>query len=401
MRLGEVTVKSAECLFAFRSAFRIEEMETEMSNFDLDKVEGHESFNKALLESISLPCPPVSGDANVLLNIIASPQSVLPNASNIRSRPAYVPLSSSVQCCNICKEIKALSEDHVPPKSCQLSKFNKKHWVSYVFDGSWKPRVAQGKVKFGTICEDCNNFLGRDADTELLALIQEIRSCSQMKIGKVKKFNTEKLILCLVGHLLAQIVDLDLVKSSSFITQAREFVLSRKPKSGRPPSSLNGFNVFYSFNQEVDGYTVMTDTLLLHRKKVAKGKPRTTRGIGVGKSYEPYYIQVLKMPEISFIVSSTDDFLKMPKMRMGTAKWMRIALRGERRDAVAKYKYWPESAGEYVGFMMLLGASGMRSTYATTTSVKPPEFIEPSPEDEAFIKLAAKSGLLIKLTKGR
>lgn len=364
-----------------------------MSNFNFDEDAGHEAFQEALAKSL------VSVDVTSSKMKTSADSAV--KKGSMSNKSLFVPLSSQVGRCNICCESKNLSEDHVPPKSCQKPEFNKKHWVSYVFEDSWKPRLAQGKVKFETICADCNNFLGREADTEFLALIESIRSCGLACNGVAKKFNTEKITLSLVGHLLAQVVDLDIDKPSSFVAAAREFVLSRKPHSGRSPSNLNGFKVFYSFNQQIDGYTVLTDALLLQRMANEKGKPKRVMGYGKCKIYEPYYIQVLKMPEISFFVSSTNDFFEMPEMRSGISRWLRIALPGERHDSVAKYKSWPEAAGEYVGFMMLLGASGMRATYATTTSVNPPEFTDPSPEDEAFIKLAAKAGLLIKLTKGR
>lgn len=313
--------------------------------------------------------------------------------------PTLLPLRSTTNVCNICRAAGPLSQDHVPPRSCQHDDFNKTHWVSYVFDGAWKPKASQGKVSYGTICSGCNNFLGRNADTEWLELVKFIRACLTRNSGAARKFNTEKIALSLLGHLLAQVVDLDVNMPSSFASEVRDFILPRKVRNESTGAALKRLKIYYTFNQATHGYTVISDAMLLHKPKM----PRVIKGVkrfenGIIKGWEAYHVQVVKMPEITFFVTDSPYFFGMPRMRLGEERWMRIELPGQRSDEVGKYANWPERAFDYRGFMLFLGESAMRSTGATKDLLKPSSFV--TPDDSQLIAAFQGSGLLVQVPEG-
>jgi len=115
--------------------------------------------------------------------------------------------------CNICREIRKLSDDHVPPTCCQNKgtiryyRMFEKNIASSQFSPKDKPRIHQNGIYFTSICEPCNNKLGRDYDTYLGEMVQKASnylSEADCISGKIHlKCKPNRVVRSIAGHLLA------------------------------------------------------------------------------------------------------------------------------------------------------------------------------------------------------
>ena len=120
----------------------------------------------------------------------------------------YIKLKRIDSICNICKQNKSLSWDHVPPKDgIDLSDM----WVqsrskAYLTDEQPKIAVSQNGLKFRTICRDCNSLLAKyDITFRQLLLDVKMFMNSSLIIPSPIKVTTYpvRIAKCLLGHLLA------------------------------------------------------------------------------------------------------------------------------------------------------------------------------------------------------
>lgn len=120
----------------------------------------------------------------------------------------YIKLKRADNVCNICKQTKELSWDHIPPKGgIDLSDM----WIqsrtqSYLTDDQPKMTVSQNGLKYRTICRDCNSGLARYdlAFKELLLDVKMIMK-SVLILPNPIRISTYpvRIAKCILGHLLA------------------------------------------------------------------------------------------------------------------------------------------------------------------------------------------------------
>lgn len=137
--------------------------------------------------------------------------------------------------CNICGEHGQLTDDHIPPRGVsQLAAVEMLHIHDLLAVGSaprQSARFSQNGFKFRTLCKKCNNsLLGATYDPVLAALAADVRAFlkSPLTLPPVGNFQTEpnKLVRCVVGHLLAH--GLDEHRSGSAIDALTDYFLDKE-----------------------------------------------------------------------------------------------------------------------------------------------------------------------------
>lgn len=120
--------------------------------------------------------------------------------------------------CAICGEFKKLTKDHVPPKG--VNNLRNSELRELMRKDIERGVTSQGGTHFKTICEICNNErLGRDYDSELVRLSNEITSCVKSASNNIIALpetirvvvKSQRVARCVIGHLLAA-VSVDIVK---------------------------------------------------------------------------------------------------------------------------------------------------------------------------------------------
>ena len=143
--------------------------------------------------------------------------------------------------CRICGKYAALTDDHVPPKSCG----NKGRTRFNIGGGEM---IMQNGFHCKTICADCNNkLLGSDLDKEFKKVYEKVRAFKRSGLylpGNILEIDVDikKLFRCIIAHFFAVSVyyrDLSIkeVLSSEIIEDyisqnTRQFVLGNEPNPG-------------------------------------------------------------------------------------------------------------------------------------------------------------------------
>lgn len=157
--------------------------------------------------------------------------------------------------CNICKRPSVLTWDHVPPKGgiellpVQLNNFFCKLKGTSATEAIMA-RSPDG-VKFRTICEDCNSYLGAEFDEVINKLNSDITELvsSQLILPATIMVKTcpLKLMKGLVGYLLAARIDF---WDAPYENELRDFVLN----SGR--TSLKKVYIAYFIRAHASTITI-------------------------------------------------------------------------------------------------------------------------------------------------
>lgn len=157
-----------------------------------------------------------------------------------------------VDICNICREMKPLSWDHVPPKGgINLTSVEVRNFYEFLSKGEAKRWVSQNGVKYRTVCSECNSKIGSEFDPALNYLNRTLINILQptaptwvknpVKI-KVKPVRVMKAIL---GHILAAKFHIDEVVTDREIAA----VLFNEDKS--IPDNVHIFYWFYPYDATV------------------------------------------------------------------------------------------------------------------------------------------------------
>ena len=154
--------------------------------------------------------------------------------------------------CNICKREGPLTWDHVPPKgSIELSAVEMQTMFQALSGNSEPPKykISQNGVKFRTICESCNNLLGKRYDPALNAFANDVGQFlkSRLTFPSIIKIPTKPQLLmrAILGHLLAGKIELD---ASLFDEQIRGFLFD---DSAPQPDEIYIFYWIYPYEHQV------------------------------------------------------------------------------------------------------------------------------------------------------
>lgn len=130
--------------------------------------------------------------------------------------------------CNICKKIKPLSWDHVPPKGgIRLASVEQETVFQHMTmpKDNRKYSISQNGVKYRTICKECNEIIGRKYDPVLNDFAYNVGKILKTKLTLPSiiyyKTKPNLLIRAILGHLLAAKADIDEVTVDE---QVRNFI---------------------------------------------------------------------------------------------------------------------------------------------------------------------------------
>lgn len=117
--------------------------------------------------------------------------------------------------CNICGEDGPLTVDHTPPKSCarvsQVEAQSLHDKLAAPSERLHQPRRFQAGICYRSICERCNNLMGRKYDPVLADLCAQVRALanSTLILRRVVTVTTrpQAVMRSVLGHLAAQGLD--------------------------------------------------------------------------------------------------------------------------------------------------------------------------------------------------
>jgi hypothetical protein len=112
--------------------------------------------------------------------------------------------------CNICKKVATLCWDHVPPEGgTALTAVEMESLLDRISSDrkEFRPGISQNDLKYRTICESCNNKIGRLYDPVLIQFAQDVGQFLKSKLQFPDVLHVETrptaLIRAVVAHLLA------------------------------------------------------------------------------------------------------------------------------------------------------------------------------------------------------
>lgn len=153
-----------------------------------------------------------------------------------------------IDICNICRETKALSWDHVPPKGgINLTSIEMEGIFQFISGQPKGPKkFSQNGVKYRTICSECNSKIGSEFDPELnklnSSLIKFLQSSQVLPKYSLIKVKPVRIIKAILAHLQTAKHNIDEVVTDKEI---RETLFSKEISM---PESLHIHYWIYPFD---------------------------------------------------------------------------------------------------------------------------------------------------------
>lgn len=230
-----------------------------------------------------------------------------------------------ISICNICRQKKQLSWDHIPPKGGIEISAVEMETLLQAFAGGKEHRnmtLSQNGVKYRTICSNCNNLLGRCYDPVLNKFANEVGCYLKTKIHLPEvihhKTKPLRLMKAIVGHLVAAKAN---IENTQFDKQAREFVLD---ENARLPKTVNIFYWPYPYNTSM----VIRDFAMF--------VPR-------GTFDKPAVFQAMKFFPVAYLVCEKPTYASLYKLtefsEAGLDEEVEIPIMLSRLE----HPYWPEA----------------------------------------------------------
>lgn len=195
--------------------------------------------------------------------------------------------------CNICRELKKMSKDHVPPKGgIELTAVEIEKVFFSVTGNKSKKVLSQNGLTYQTICGDCNSLLGRyDKALNEFALSVGRYLATELQLPKVihHRVSPQRVMKSVIGHLLAA---KGTTENSQFDQLARAYV--REPEMPLP----EGINVFYWV------YPHRNERVLREFTKLTV----------FGDSQTMVNMQLLKYFPIAYLCSDSAEYKNLPTL---------------------------------------------------------------------------------------
>lgn len=249
--------------------------------------------------------------------------------------------------CNLCRQKKELSWDHIPPKGgIELTGVEMNVLFGMMAEGckeEFRPKESQNGVKYRTICSKCNAFLGSEYDT---ILNDFAKSCGRYLKTSLKlpttvkhKVKPQRLLKAILGHLVAAKIDID---DTEFDQTAREYVLNIHAPL---PPEINVFYWIYPYRCSIS----IRDFIMF--------TPR-------GTFNKPTVFQTLKYFPIAYLCCDKKEYAGLESLSFfGNCEL------DEEIDLPINLKkivdpYWPESPSDEENNIVIVGQSALDSIYA-------------------------------------
>ncbi|KPL25180.1 MAG: hypothetical protein AMJ75_01820 [Phycisphaerae bacterium SM1_79] len=227
--------------------------------------------------------------------------------------------------CNLCRGVKNLTWDHVPPKGGIELTSVEMETILAVMTGNRenaKPRESQNGVKYRTICKECNEYLGHNFDLALNEFAHSVAMYLKTSIQLPKivhhKTKPKRLIKAVLGHLVAAKAN---VEDTRFDRLAREYVLD---PSAELPDDINIFYWVYPYTGSI---TIRDFAMFVPRGIFAK----------------PAMFQTMKYFPIAYLICSEGSYAGLNSLSMyrdcGLDDEVEIPIALDR----VEYAHWPEA----------------------------------------------------------
>jgi hypothetical protein len=249
-----------------------------------------------------------------------------------------------VSICNLCRQEKNLSWDHVPPKGgIELSPIEMNTILDLMSGDQEKPqtRESQNGMKYRTICSDCNSYLGTEFDPTIndfaISIGRYLKSNLQLPEVINHKVKPQRLMKALLGHLIAAKTN---IENTLFDQQAREYVLDI---SAPLPDDINIFYWVYPYDCSI---TIRDFSLFTPR----------------GTFNEPGIFQTLKYFPLAYLCCDKSEYANLSIL-----SWYRNAGIDDEIELPislkrVEHRYWPEAPED--NNIFLGGKSALNSIHA-------------------------------------
>lgn len=249
--------------------------------------------------------------------------------------------------CNLCRQEKNLSWDHVPPKGgIELSTVKMETILSLMTSSEEKPKLreSQNGMKYRTICSDCNSYLGTEFDSTINDFATSVGcyldSSIELPNTVSHKVKPQRLMKAILGHLVAAKVE---IENTLFDQQARDYVLDI---NALLPDDIHIFYWIYPHNCSV-----------------------TIRDFGMftprGTFQEPAIFQTMKYFPIAYLCCNKREYAELDSL-----SWYRGAGIDDEIELSINLKrvehpYWPEAPCDEENNVLFGGQSAANSAHAT------------------------------------
>ena len=252
--------------------------------------------------------------------------------------------------CNLCREEKALSWDHVPPKGgIELGPVEMETVFEVLAGDREKPRLreSQNGVKYRTLCKECNEYLGVEYDPVMNDFAISVGRYLNSGLALPETVNhpvkPQRLMKALLGHLVAAKVE---IENTLFDRSARDYVLD-------PYSHLPGdIHVFYWVYPYSSSVTIRDFGMFTPR----------------GTFDEPAIFQTLKYFPVAYLCCDKPEYAGLPALSWyrGTGLDDEIAL--PINLTRVEDPYWPETADDSDRNVFFGGQSASHAIHARPRS---------------------------------
>jgi hypothetical protein len=248
--------------------------------------------------------------------------------------------------CNLCREEKALSWDHVPPKGgIDLGPVEMETVFEIIVGDRNKPKLreSQNGVKYRTICSECNSLLGREYDPTINDFARSVGRYLKSGIALPEevshKVKPQRLMKALLGHIVAAKVE---IEDTAFDQAARAYVLD--PNKPLPEN----IHIFYWVYPYATSVAIRDFGMFVPR----------------GTFKEPAVFQLLKYYPVSYLCSTKPEYAGLPAL-----SWYRDAeLDFEIEIPIdlerVEDPYWPEAPDDNDNNVFFGGQSAAAAAHA-------------------------------------
>ena len=250
-----------------------------------------------------------------------------------------------VSVCNLCRNTRALSWDHVPPKGgIDISRTEMARLLD-LMGSSEAPAIeeSQNGVKYRTICKQCNELMGVEYDPHLNALAREVGTYIKSAIKLPEQINIEtdiqRVMKGILGHMVAAKVN---VENSNFDRLARTYVLDKEAKL---PDDIYIHYWMYPYD--------ISATI----RDVAIATPKADGNLDLN------IVQIMKYFPIAYIAGEQERYRQLSSL----SKYRNLEI-----NDVVEFKlnikrkekpFWPEEPLDEENSVLVVGKSGGYAVY--------------------------------------
>jgi hypothetical protein len=254
--------------------------------------------------------------------------------------------------CNLCREKKTLSWDHVPPKGGIDLVPVEMETVFEIMAGDrerQKLRESQNGVKYRTICRECNSYLGLEYDPVINDFATSVGCYLKSGIALPEKIShkvkPQRLMKALLGHIVAAKVA---IEDTTFDRVARAYVLD--------PNMLlpEDIHIFYWVYPYATSVTIRDFGMFVPR----------------GTFEQPAVFQLLKYYPVAYLCSTQPEYAGLTAL-----SWYRHAELDREIDIPINLKrvedpYWPEAPSDEDNNVFFGGQSAATAVHARPRGMK-------------------------------